>query len=56
MAGNEPESVLECAATGADFVAVENALFKPEGNTKTSIEELDALLEKHAPRFLEQPA
>lgn len=56
MAGNTADSILKCAATGADFVAVEKALFNSETDAKTTIEELDALLEEHAPRFMEQPA
>ena len=56
LAGSSLESVLEAAATGADFVAAEAYVFEHEQGPATALTTAEALLEQHAPRFEEVPA
>ncbi len=53
LAGNAIESVVECARTGAEFVAVEHAVFGGDIIPHEAIVKADQLLEEHAPRFEE---
>lgn len=51
MAGTSLESVIECAATGADFVAVNLAVFSHVDGPAAAIEKANGLLDAHAPLF-----
>lgn len=57
MGGNDPQSVIAVAETGAEFVALGHAIFAPDndaknGSTATSrVKQVNEYLEKHAPRF-----
>lgn len=53
LAGNTLESVVECARTGAEFVAAEQAIFSAGISPVHAVEKADQLLEEHAPRFEE---
>ncbi len=48
MGGNKLNSVIEVAATGIDFVALEQAIFL-KGDIAKNIVEVNALLDEHAP-------
>ena len=49
MAGYTPESVVEAAATGADFVAAGAAVFGEGRDAKAMVALINALLDEHAP-------
>ena len=63
LGGSEPESVIAAAATGAEFVALERAVFgatlSPDPSSigamqqaaSEAVARIDALLDEHAPRF-----
>ena len=51
MGGTDPMSALEVAATGAEFVALRTAVFGQEGAAATVVAEVNAALERQAPRF-----
>ncbi len=57
LGGNAVESVVEVAATGAEFVALEAAIFAPNEDATspaeavTIIQSANALLDQHAPNF-----
>ncbi|MGN6766426.1 MAG: thiamine phosphate synthase [Rhizobiaceae bacterium] len=51
MAGNEVASVEAVAATGAEFVALSNAVFAEGADPAAQIAAANALLDKTAPRF-----
>jgi len=56
LAGTSLVSVLEAAATGADFVAIEAYVFEHEQGAASAVTAAETLLEQHAPRFEEVPA
>ncbi|MCO5080526.1 MAG: thiamine phosphate synthase [Rhizobiaceae bacterium] len=51
MAGSDIGSVVEVAATGAEFVALSAAIFAAETDPRAAIARANALLDEHAPRF-----
>lgn len=51
MAGSDIGSVVEVAATGAEFVALSAAVFADETDPRAAIVRANALLDEHAPRF-----
>ncbi len=51
MGGTDPMSALEVAATGAEFAALRTAVFGTEGAAATIVAEVNAALERQAPRF-----
>lgn len=51
MAGSDIGSVVEVAATGAEFVALSAAVFAEETDPRAAIVQANALLDEHAPRF-----
>ncbi|MEZ5803877.1 MAG: thiamine phosphate synthase [Rhizobiaceae bacterium] len=51
MAGSDIGSVVEVAATGAEFVALSAAVFAEETDPRAAIVRANALLDEHAPRF-----
>jgi thiamine-phosphate pyrophosphorylase len=51
MAGSSLASVVECAATGADFAAVSLAVFSHVDGPGAAIAQANALLDEHAPLF-----
>lgn len=53
MGGSDPQSVLDVAATGAEFVALRRAVFAQEGGAARIVAEVNALLDEKAPRFEE---
>ncbi|MFK5977745.1 MAG: thiamine phosphate synthase [Rhizobiaceae bacterium] len=53
MGGNEIDSVIECAASGADFVALNKAVFEHADGPKAAVVLVNQLLEDHAPQFEE---
>lgn len=53
MAGFEPESVVEAARTGAEFVAVSAAVFGAGRDPKAAVAQINALLDAHAPELTE---
>ena len=53
IAGTKLESVIDCAKTGADFVAVETCVFDQSTDPVAALEQADQYLELHAPRFEE---
>ena len=48
--GSDPASVLEVAATGADFVALSSAIFAAE-DAGEAVRRANGLLDAQAPRF-----
>ncbi len=56
LAGTHLESIIECAKTGADFVAVEAYVFNHSAGPAAAVQEADSQLEIHAPRFEGEPA
>ncbi|WP_173934041.1 thiamine phosphate synthase [Chelativorans sp. Marseille-P2723] len=53
LAGSQIASVVEVARTGADFVALGEAVFGPAVLPQRAIGEANALLDRHAPSFSE---
>src|SRR5690606_22834971 len=53
LAGSQTESVVDVAKTGAEFVALGNAVFAPGADPAREVAEANALLDKHAPSFAE---
>ena len=51
MGGNRLESVVECSATGADFVALEAAIFESQDGPAHAVNHANKLLDENAPRF-----
>jgi thiamine-phosphate pyrophosphorylase len=57
LAGSSLESALDVAKSGAEFVALGNAIFAPDGNANTGspatdrVRQVNQLLDQHAPRF-----
>lgn len=51
LGGAEISSVVEVAATGADFVALSAAVFEPEIEPAGAVARANALLDAEAPRF-----
>lgn len=53
MGGSEIDSVIECAASGAEFVALNKAIFEHADGPKAAVILVNQLLEKNAPQFEE---
>lgn len=53
LAGSHTGSVVDVAKTGAEFVALGNAVFAPGADPAREVAEANALLDKHAPSFAE---
>ncbi|MFC5385637.1 thiamine phosphate synthase [Aquamicrobium segne] len=51
MGGNDVASVVDVAATGAEFVALSAAVFADGGDPREAVARANALLDEHAPRF-----
>jgi thiamine-phosphate pyrophosphorylase len=51
MGGTDPASVLEIAATGAEFAALRLAVFAEPGRAAAIIQETNAILDQKAPRL-----
>ena len=51
MAGSSLDSVVECAATGADFVALGLAVFAYVDGPGAAVAQANAMLDEHAPLF-----
>ena len=51
MAGSAIESVVECAATGAEFVAASLAVFSHVDGPRAAVAKANGLLEEYAPVF-----
>jgi thiamine-phosphate pyrophosphorylase len=51
MAGSDIASVVDVAATGAEFVALSSAAFADDIDPRAAIERANALLDEAAPRF-----
>lgn len=51
MAGSDIATVTTVAATGAEFVALGAAVFKPAADPAELVARANALLDEHAPRF-----
>ena len=49
LGGNDPESVVECASTGADFVALDAAVFSSTKSPGEVVVKVNELLDRHAP-------
>lgn len=55
VVGSSEASLLECARTGADFVAIDIQTLSQNDDPAQTLSRLDAELEKNAPRFEEEP-
>lgn len=55
MGGNQLESIVESSATGADFVALEAAIFAGLNGPANAVKQANRLLDENAPRFDEVP-
>lgn len=53
MGGNEIDSIIECAASGAEFVALNKAVFEYADGPKEAVRLVNQLLEENAPQFEE---
>lgn len=53
MGGNVTKSVIEASQTGADFVALDQAIFE-SANAAEAVAEANRLLDEHAPSLLEE--
>jgi len=51
MGGTDPASALAVAETGAEFVALRQAVFADAGRAPSIVAEINALLDEKAPRF-----
>lgn len=51
MGGNQLESIVECSATGADFVGLETAIFENPDGPANAVRHANRLLDENAPRF-----
>ena len=51
MGGTDPVSALAVAATGAEFAALRMAVFGQEGAAARIVAEVNAALDRQAPRF-----
>lgn len=51
MGGNEQASIVECANTGAEFAALEQAVFLHPDGPGEAVRQANALLDEHAPEF-----
>ncbi|NRB29099.1 MAG: thiamine phosphate synthase [Rhizobiaceae bacterium] len=57
MGGSDPQSALAVAETGAEFVALGNAIFAPDSDAMkpstaaSRVKHVNELLDQHAPRF-----
>ncbi len=53
MAGSELAGVTDVARTGADFIALSEAIYAGEHDPAEAVRQANALLDEHAPRFEE---
>lgn len=53
MAGSDIASVVDVAATGAEFVALSSAVFADDIDPRAAIQRANALLDEAAPRFVD---
>jgi len=51
MGGSDPSSAVAVAATGAEFVAMSEAIFAGDRDPKAEVARINALLDADAPRF-----
>lgn len=51
MGGSETDSVIECAASGAEFVALNKAIFEHPDGPKDAVHLVNKLLDENAPQF-----
>ena len=51
MGGSDPSSAVAVAATGAEFVALSEAIFAGDRDPKAEVARINALLDADAPRF-----
>jgi len=56
LAGDDLESVVTCAKTGVDFVAVDRCIFHNDLPPEEALKAAEKLLDEHAPRFEEVAA
>lgn len=54
VGGNELKSALICAETGAEFLALEDAVFSHPEGPKSAVEVVNQMLDQHAPIFVEE--
>ncbi len=54
MGGNILESVVECAASGAEFVALRRAVFEHSAGPAEAVRQANQILDAHAHRFDEE--
>jgi len=54
MGGNILESVVECAASGAEFVALRRAVFEHSAGAAEAVRQANQILDAHAPSFDEE--
>ena len=53
MGGNEIDSVIECAASGAEFVALNKGVFEHAEGPKEAVRLVNQMLDDNAPQFVE---
>jgi len=53
MGGNDVDSIIECAASGAEFVALNKAVFEHTDGPMEAVRLINAVLDEHAPKFEE---
>ena len=51
MCGTDLDGVVECAETGAEFVAVSRAVFDDPGRAREMVSRANTMLDQNAPRF-----
>ena len=54
MGGTDPQSALEVAEAGAEFVALRLAVFAEPSQAAIIVAQVNALLDEKAPRFEEE--
>lgn len=51
VAGTDLDGAVDCAATGAEFVALSRAVFAEEGRAREMVSRANTMLDENAPRF-----
>lgn len=54
QAGNSLQSIVDCARTGAEFIAVETAVLDYQDGVEAAVRKANQLLDEHAPEFSEE--
>ena len=54
MGGNELKSAIICAETGAEFLGLEDAVFRHPEGPKSAVAIVNQMLDEHAPIFVEE--